>query len=150
MTRGRSKTDYNLIMPFEEISHTADWSLRVWAADLRQLFEESAKGMNAIAGTRLADSPRVRRNLSLSAADKESLLVSFLSELVYFAEQNRLAFDEFDLKIEAGPSQTYNLSAMLTGASIQNQDKAIKAVTYHNLHIRQTRRGFEVEIVFDV
>lgn len=137
-------------MPFEELSHTADLCLRVWAPDLDQLFAEAARGMNTLAGISLAAKPRVRRTLSASAADTESLLVSFLSELVFFAEQDNLAFDDFELSIDSGSGQPLHLSAVLHGASILTLDKVIKAVTYHNLQILQTARGVEVEIVFDV
>jgi SHS2 domain-containing protein len=137
-------------MPFEEISHTADWSLRVWAANLPELFVESARGMSSLSGIRLAQKPRIKCTFCLSAADKESLLVSFLSELVYYAEQDHLAFDYFDLNLDLEACQPCCLSAVLRGAPILSMDKAIKAVTYHNLHIHQTVRGYEVEIVFDV
>jgi SHS2 domain-containing protein len=137
-------------MPFEEISHTADWSLRVWAADLSTLFVDSAKGMTSLSGIRLVKKPRIMRTFSMSATDKESLLVSFLSELVFYAEQDHLAFDHFDLKLDYDSSQPCHLSAALGGAPILSIDKAIKAVTYHNLHIHRTARGYEVEIVFDV
>jgi len=132
-------------MPFEEIPHTADWSLRVWAMDLPVLFIEAARGMVAIAGTRLAEGPRTSRTIVSIAPDHESLLVSFLSELLYIGEQEKLAFDEFKIKIEAE-----RLSAEVVGAPILSIDKIIKAVTYHNLQIRQTSKGYEVEIVFDV
>ena len=137
-------------MPFEELSHTADWSLRVWAADLTHLFVETARGMNALTGVKLAEKPRVRRTYTASAPDAESLLVSFLSELVYFAEQDRLAFDQFDLSLKLEDGQPFRLSATLRGAPILSLNKAIKAVTYHNLQIQQTARGYEIEIVFDV
>jgi SHS2 domain-containing protein len=137
-------------MPFDELSHTADLSLRVWAADLPQLFVECARGMNVLAGTKLAESPRVQRIFTTSAEDAESLLVSFLSELVFFAEQEALAFDKIGLKIEDGKGESCGLSATLNGAPILSLNKSIKAVTFHNLQIRQTGRGYEVEIVFDV
>ena len=38
----------------------------------------------------------------------------------------------------------------MDGAPLETVNKMIKAVTYHNLQIRQTARGYEVEIVFDV
>ena len=38
-------------MGFEEISHTADWSARVWAPDLPSLFTEAARAMNSLSGT---------------------------------------------------------------------------------------------------
>jgi SHS2 domain-containing protein len=132
-------------MPFEEIQHTADWSLRVWAADLAELFAESARGMTALSGIQLSPSQKTSRTIKSVAPDPESLLVSFLSELVYFGEQENLAFDEFKIRIANN-----QLTAEIAGASILSIDKAIKAVTYHNLQIRQTPKGYEVEIVFDV
>jgi SHS2 domain-containing protein len=137
-------------MPFEELSHTADWCLRVWAEELTDLFVEAARGMNDLAGISLADKPQIEKTYSTSAADTESLLVSFLSELVYYAEQDHLAFDHFDLRIELIDDQSCHLSASLRGAPILSLDKSIKAVTYHNLHIHRTARGYEIEIVFDV
>jgi SHS2 domain-containing protein len=38
----------------------------------------------------------------------------------------------------------------MEGAPIASLDKAIKAVTYHNLRINETSKGFETTIVFDV
>jgi hypothetical protein len=31
---------------FEEVSHTADWALRVWSPDFVGLLEQAARGMN--------------------------------------------------------------------------------------------------------
>jgi SHS2 domain-containing protein len=132
-------------MPFEEIAHTADWAMRVRAESLTQLFVESARGMNALSGAKLAPAPCTQRSLTLSAPDDESLLVAFLSELVYAAEQENLVFDEFKIQI-----QGETLKVEMSGVPIVSIHKSIKAVTYHNLQIRQTAEGYEVEIVFDV
>jgi SHS2 domain-containing protein len=132
-------------MGFEEISHTADWSVRVWAQDLPSLFAESARAMNSLSGTRTSNVPRVKRIFESEGPDAESLLVAFLSELVYCQEQENLAFDGFKLEVK---SKT--LKAEMEGAQITSIDKAIKAVTYHNLQIKETELGFETTIVFDV
>jgi SHS2 domain-containing protein len=132
-------------MPYEEIQHTADWSLRVWASDLPELFAEAARGMNMLAGARLAEGPRMTRTYEADAPDPESLLVTFLSELVYLVEQEGLAFDQFEVVVKGR-----KLKVEMKGAPIISADKTIKAVTYHNLRIRQTARGYETEIVFDV
>ena len=132
-------------MGFEEISHTADWSLRVWATDLPSLFMEAARAMNSLSGTVIGHSPRVTRTFGAEGPDVESLLVSFLSELVYYQEQENLAFDLFDLRVAA-----HWLKATMEGARMESVDKAIKAVTYHNLKIEKTAEGFETTIVFDV
>ncbi len=136
---------YNRIMGFEEVPHTADWSARVWAPDLPALFAESARALNALAGTVIARDPRTKRKFEAEAPDAESLLVAFLSELVYYQEQENLAFDTFEVDLKGG-----RLRAAMEGGQIVSTDKAIKAATYHNLKIEKTKRGLEVTIVFDV
>jgi SHS2 domain-containing protein len=134
---------------FRELSHTADWEIEVWAPDLTELFEQAAFGMYAISGTNLYPDPRIMRNIELVADDAEGLLVKFLTELLFQGEQFGLAFDVFDLQLEAG-HDTAHLCARLHGAPMTEQTKEIKAVTYHNLAIQRSQRGLEVRIVFDV
>ena len=130
---------------YKEQSHTADWALHVWAASLPTLFVEAARGMINLSGAQSAQSPRIQRRFSAEAADNESLLVLFLSELVFVAEQENLVFNEFDLEI-----QDSKLKVLMSGAAILSISKYIKAVTYHNIQIQKTAVGFQVDIVFDV
>ena len=130
---------------YRERPHTADWALDVWAPDLATLLQQAAMGMNALMGLQLRSDSRITRRLDLPAADRETLLVSFLTELLYFAGRDDVGFDAFDLTLNGD-----RLAADLSGAPIEAQAKEIKAVTYHNLEIRQTERGLEATIVFDV
>ena len=132
-------------MGFEEIPHTADWSLRVWADNLPGLLAESARGMNWLSGAELVDEPRIRKTFEAQEPDGESLLVAFLSELVYYAEQENLGFDDFVIEIKND-----TLKVDMQGAPLKSLNKAIKAVTWHKLEIRESAPGLEVEIVFDV
>ena len=141
-------------MPFEEISHTADWALRVWADDLAGLLTESAWGMWMLANAEQAEGPRVRRELSLNASDAEGLLVAFLTELLYLSEFEKIIFNRF-IALHTSTSSVqgvegFNLKVMMEGGALRSIEKEIKAVTFHNLQIRETERGLEVEIVFDV
>jgi SHS2 domain-containing protein len=161
-------------MGFEEIAHTADWALHVWADNLEGLFAEAAHGMNALSGANLVEGPKVKRSFEAESPDAESLLVAFLSELVYYAEKENLAFDHYNVQTacpacasaalawppgQAGTGEhgegfkqlnVRTLKVEMEGGKIVSLNKSIKAVTYHNLQIRQTARGYEVEIVFDV
>jgi len=133
-----------------EHAHTADWELEAWAPDLPALLETAARGMYAISGTRLAAGPRQAQSLALNAPDAESLLVKFLGELLWLAQQDGLAFDTFDLDVQTGPDGMLALHAVLDGAPLAGCEKEIKAVTYHNLAIRSQAGRLEVNIVFDV
>ena len=132
-------------MGFKEIEHTADWELKVWANDISTLFEQAALGMYSLAGSRLKLKPRISRTIELQNIDKESLLVDFLSELLYFTEVEEIGFDTFELQFDEN-----TLIATLYGAPVDTISKDIKAVTYHNLEILEEADGLEVSIVFDV
>jgi SHS2 domain-containing protein len=132
-------------MPYEEIQHTADWSLRVWAADLPSLFVEAALGMNALSGLKLASGPVKDKTFESTAPDSETLLVNFLSELVFAVEQESTGFNHFKVKLT-----DQRIKVQMEGAPVESINKTIKAVTYHNLQIRHTAKGYETEIVFDV
>jgi len=142
---------YTLVMDsepssgFREIDHTADWELQVWAPDFPALLACAARGMYALSETTLSETPRVERQFVLSSTDRETLLVDFLSELLFYAEDQGLAFDKFHLNLSAK-----GLLASVAGADIQNQEKEIKAVTYHQLTVQSTARGLQVNLVFDV
>jgi SHS2 domain-containing protein len=133
------------ISGYRELEHTADWEIEVWAPDLVGLLEEAARGMYALSGVRLDAYNPESRTIEISAKEPEVLLVVFLEELLYLGEMENLGFDKFELRLEDGV-----LSAKLEGGFLVSLEKEIKAVTYHNLQIRETGRGIIVNIVFDV
>ncbi|MGA2489822.1 MAG: archease [Anaerolineales bacterium] len=132
-------------MPFEELPHTADWAVHVWAGSLSALFAEAARAVNVLSGARPAPGVRLRRTFEIKALDTEDLLVAFLSELIYYMEQENLVFSTFNISLDGS-----ELRVSMSGALILSLTKAIKAVTYHNLRIHKMESGFEVDIVFDV
>ena len=132
---------------FEVVEHTADWSLRICGRDLSQLFVNAALGMASL----LVADPSLlptneRRQLDLEAFDVETLLVDWLGELAYLAEDEQLVFHQFELR-EVGERR---LSAEMVGGRAERLDKHIKAVTYHNLAIVSTDAGLTATVVFDV
>jgi SHS2 domain-containing protein len=131
---------------FREHAHTADWELEIWAPDLPRLMEQAALGMYAISGVQLEPGPIQSRRLTLHAADVESLLVQFLTELLWIEQDQELAFDCLSISVD----DDYTLTAELHGSAIAKIDKEIKAVTYHNLAVQTSSAGLRVNIVFDV
>ena len=131
---------------YREIEHTADWQLEAWAPNLAGLLEQCARGMQALSGVRLDMQAQPNgRTLELAAADPESLLVNFLSELLYISEQEGSGVERFDLHL-----QGLNLHARLRTRPLIGLSKEIKAVTYHNLEVASTPEGLRTQVVFDV
>lgn len=129
---------------FREIDHTADWAIEAWAPDLEGLIRQVAAGMYALMGVEVSLEPMVTHSVALSAEDQESLLVAFLTELLYLAETRAVACEVVELHC----SNTA-LNASLVARSIDRIRRQVKAVTYHNLAIKTTPEGVSVIVVFD-
>ena len=132
---------------FEELEHTADRALKFFGSDLQELLLNAAAGMNSLLGTKYdASCPREEKLIELKAIDAESLLVEWLSELAYWAETELLVFHQFDLH---SVSSTH-VAATIHGSRVEQIERHIKAVTYHNLEIIKTDEGLTATVVFDV
>jgi SHS2 domain-containing protein len=132
---------------FEEVEHTADRALKIYGSDLRQLLVNAAHGMNSIMLKEpAATSVPIEKPVALEAADAEGLLVEWLSELAFWAETEMLVFFRFELH----EVSSTRLRATLYGSRVDQLEKHIKAVTYHNLEIVRTAAGLSAIVVFDV
>jgi SHS2 domain-containing protein len=133
--------------PYEIVEHTADWAVRVRGENFTVLLHNAAVAMNMLlVGPETVTGREEVRRLSLSAYDRESMLVEWLGELAYLAETEGLIFSEYHFD-EVTPEQ---VRVTITGGPAPVLHKHIKAVTYHNLEVLETENGLETTIVFDV
>lgn len=131
---------------FEEIPHTSDVALRVWGQDLAELFVNAAHGLAWL----LADLDTVQWTaevaLELTAPDAETLLVTWLGELLYLSERDGVVFPLSTIE-EISP---LHVRGRARGGPAEKNRRHIKAVTFSDLVIRPSRDGLETTIVFDV
>jgi SHS2 domain-containing protein len=138
------------VPPFADflvVEHTADWALQVRGHDFGQLLLSAAWGMNSLLVADLTTVKPIReQSLEVTAFDRESMLVEWLSELAYLAERDAFVACTFALD-SVSPER---LQARLWGDVVPALQKHIKAVTYHKLQVQETAAGLEAIIVFDV
>ncbi len=131
---------------YEEIEHTADIAIRIRGRDLAELFANAAYGM----ACQLADPGAVEQSneqhIELDAYDTETLLVSWLEELLYLGERDECVFCDFDMQ-QVTPTQ---LRATARGGPVEEFGAHIKAVTFNELEVVRSGAGYETSIVFDV
>lgn len=134
---------------FEEVEHTADIAIRVWGRELADLFANAAYGMACQLADQLAGvgdiALMMEQLVDLEAYDAETLLVTWLGELLYLGERDGTVFFNFDM-LEVTPTR---LRAVARGGVIQERAH-IKAVTFSELKIVHTGKGYETTVVFDV
>jgi SHS2 domain-containing protein len=133
-------------LAYRLLSHTADLALEVQGASLEELFANAALGMFAQM-VDLASIPRlVQQTVDVAADDHESLLVAWLSELLFLRETKCEAYCSFEVSFPAPGA----LHGIALGAPWRAFDRPVKAVTYHGLTIAQGTAGYRAAIVFDV
>ncbi len=138
---------------FRIIEHTADIAVEISAPTLETLFVHSADAwLTAVAEISGAE-PDEEKLLSLSSTSLEVLLVDFLSELNYLLNTKKwlyLTTEEISIK----KNSKYNLAAKIKGTKLKNSvvklKAEIKAVTFHQMNIEQTDKGFRTKIIFDI
>jgi SHS2 domain-containing protein len=133
---------------FEEVAHTADLEIKAWGPDMASLFRAAVEGMFHLSGIEELEQgvSSVKQTITLEAMDFEGLMILFLEELLYRLTEDYMLYEVEKLTV----SNDFSLKAQLKGSQIKAYQRDIKAVTYHNLNISSTDRGFEVNIVFDI
>jgi len=130
---------------FEEVEHVADAALRVYGRDWKALLANAALGMFSLIAD-WNDAPlSTEREIYLRSVDSETLLVDWLTELLYLHEIEDVVYVDFDV-VGASPN---SLQAIAKGTSQWRPRTAIKAVTFNDLTIVKTEEGYMTTIVFD-
>ncbi len=133
-------------MSFEEIEHTADRAFRVRGRDLSDLLVNAARAMHALEGIPSTGEKCAKRELEVEGIDAESLLVNWLNEILFVEQQQQGVCEEFDIYEMNG----FHLRASVEARKCSGYHSCIKAVTFHNLKVRETPAGLEAEVVVDV
>jgi SHS2 domain-containing protein len=133
---------------FDLLEHPADVKLRAWGATLEQLFSNAAQGMMSYMFGADIEKVRPERTdvIEVEAPDRDALLVDWLSELLYRATSEYQAYVDF--RIDEFSDRRLAARAGVASAAEATDD--IKAVTHHELSIREGDRGWEATVVFDI
>jgi protein archease len=136
--------------PFEILEHTADVGVRVYGRTLSELFANAGLGLMALAIEPQTFEEKEQLSLSVTGSDTEQLLVNWLSEILYYMDTAGWAFTRFAVT-QCSPT---GISAEGWGerreAARRTRAVAVKAITYHQLAVRETSGGFEATVYFDI
>ena len=135
---------------FEILEHPADIGLRVFGRTLMDLFVNAGHGLVAIALEPQDDGPAESIALTARGSDHESLLVNWLSEILFFMDAEGWVFREFRVqKLGDNAIEGEGLGERRDPA-LYPRTVAVKAVTYHQLSVRETGEGWEAVVYFDI
>lgn len=133
-----------------EIEHTADLGFEVWAPDLPELYAESVQALANLCYDRDRVEPRQRRQLEVRGDSPEERMVRWLQEVYLLVEGELwLTADAVDVRVEDGA-----VGGTLRGEPHDPDRHAIyteiKAITYHEMEIREQDGTWTTTVIIDV
>jgi SHS2 domain-containing protein len=139
---------------YEYLEHTADIKFRAYGKSLEEVFENAALAMfNVIINTEKV-SGDTAREFFLKSPDLESLLVDWLSEILYIFEVDEIVFRNFRVEKIREEEGEYSITAQALGENYYPEshpfETEIKAVTYNQLEIAKTVDGWKAQVVVDI
>jgi len=133
---------------YQVLEHKADLKIRVFGKTKEELFENAMVGM--FEGAKYQKKPKVQSSqlkVKIKSIDLISLLVDFLSEILYLVETKKLVFE----KVKFKKFTEKEIEAELIGRPLKRMGVHIKGVTYHDLNIHQEKDGtWQATILFDI
>ena len=132
---------------YEILEHKADLKIRALGKTKEELFLNTLKGMSDSQMAEIEEGTIVKRELRVLSSDLPALLVDFLSEILYLEQINK----EIYSRVEFKKFTEKEIEAEISGKKVIRLGADIKAVTYHEIDVRQKENGeWEATIIFDI
>jgi len=136
--------------PFEILEHPADIGFLAYGVTLEELFSNAALALHSLACSPEGIEEREQREIEATGADTESLLFSWLAEILAVADAERLVFrrctvTEFTAARIRGMvwGEPYDPARHRAGTYI-------KAVTYHQFCVDKITEGWRARVFLDL
>ena len=135
---------------FEILEHTADKGVAATGKTIAEAFENAAYGMFALFVDPEAYEPTGQREVVVEADDIEQLLWKWLSELHFIFEVDRVLPLDFKIIAISDTKLEANISVRPFADDIEWLGSPVKAITFHQLKVEQTDKGWRVQVYVDV
>ena len=138
------------MQPFRTLEHTADVGFEAFGATRPEVFANAARALMNL----IVDLDTIHLSaevpLEVKGPDPESMLVNWLSEILYLHDAEGWLFREFEIQ----NLQDDSLSAVARGEKFErsrHQAKLlVKAITYHQLALEKAPGGWRAQVYVDI
>jgi len=138
------------MQPFRILEHTADIGFEAFGATRKEVFANAARALMHLIVDLEAITPQEKTSLRAEASDMPSLLVNWLSEILYLFDAEGWLFRDFEVE----DLTDHSLAAMARGEKFdrtRHQVKLlVKAITYHQLDLKETTQGWRAQVYVDI
>lgn len=137
-------------MTYRFLPHTADIRVAFHAADLAGLLQDAVEVSRKLFVGESAVEDRERRQVAIDGGGAEELLLAFLRELLFAYETAGFLPCALTVRSLSPGRLRGELGGERLDPARHEAEPEVKAVTRHEFAVRETERGWEAEVLFDV
>jgi SHS2 domain-containing protein len=130
---------------FEFLSHTADFKIRVYGKNLKEIINNSLLALKGFWKPKLTKI-KIEREIKVESNNEVNLLIDFLSEVLAETYIEKAIF----VKFEPQELASYFLSGKIIGYKFTSLSKDIKAITYHQANLKKINEKYIFEFIVDI
>ena len=136
-------------MNYETFEHEADIGIRGFGNSLEEAFENAAVALYSVMVNTGKIALMKKKVITVSAPDRELLLVEWLNALLALSDIERLVFSKFEVKIK-----DMSLTGIAWGEPLDRvrheAHVEVKGATYHMLSVKEQDGRYTAQCVVDV
>ncbi len=136
--------------PFEILEHPADIGFRAYGRTREELFENAALALFSLACDPATVEERESREIEATGGDNEALLYAWLAELLAAAEVERMVFRRAEITAFGPDHARGRAHGEGFDRTRHTMGTHIKAVTFHQLFVKQTGDGWRAQVFLDL
>ena len=135
---------------FRILEHPADIGFETFGSTREEVFANAARALFHLILDLDSVAPRTEVVVQVEGSDPASLLVNWLSELLYLNDAEGWLFSEFEVE----RLDDRSLAARIRGEKLDRpRHRAklqVKAITYHQLELERTAEGWHARVYVDI
>jgi len=135
---------------FRVLEHTADIGFEAFGRTREEVFANAGRALQNLMVDLNSIEPREKIEIEVEGADAESLLINWLSDILYRIDAEGWLFHDFEIRSMTGRS----ISAVSRGEPFDRArhlvNLQVKAITYHQLALAETPDGWRAQVYVDI
>jgi len=132
------------------LEHPADLGIEARGATLKEAFQTAAVALMSVIIDLSNVETRESRKIDVSANDVEQLLVNWLAEVLYCYDGQHFVGREFTIQELTRDKLTATLSGEQFSEEKHRPKLDVKAITYHQIVVREDEQGGYVRVFLDI
>ena len=135
---------------YELFDHTADMGIRIFAPTMGGLVEPASQGLYAVIGELASRGGAEPVSFDLTGNDPAVLLRDYLGELLLLLEVDGRIVTRAQVTTFANGRLAVEAQAAPVDDEESIYAREVKAITYHELEIREIPGGYQATVIVDI